>query len=83
MRAFGAAVELVHSPSGKIGADLIPAMIQRAHEIAAEGNCYLTDQFHNRDALLGYEQIGIELAEQFPEGISAFCGAVGVACMVM
>jgi cysteine synthase len=83
MKAFGAAVELVHSPSGKIGADLIPGMIRRAHEIADEGNCYPTDQFNNRDALLGYEQIGVELAKQFPGGISAFCGAVGVAGMVM
>ncbi len=83
MAAFGAEVELIHSPSGKISANLIPSMIQRAKEIADEGNCYLTDQFNNRDALLGYEQIGVELAEQFPNGISAFCGAVGVAGMVM
>ncbi|WP_436297740.1 PLP-dependent cysteine synthase family protein [Variovorax sp. LjRoot175] len=83
MAAFGAEVELIHSPSGKISAILIPSMIQRAKAIADEGNCYLTDQFNNRDALLGYEQIGVELAEQFPNGISAFCGAVGVAGMVM
>lgn len=83
MAAFGAEVELIHSPSGKISADLIPSMIQRSKAIADEGNCYLTDQFNNRDALIGYEQIGVELAKQFPNGISAFCGAVGVAGMVM
>jgi cysteine synthase len=83
MSVFGAKVDLVRSPTGKITSDLIPSMIKRAQEIAAEGGCYLTDQFNNRDALLGYEQIGLELLQQFPHGITAFCGAVGVAGMVM
>ncbi|NIE83330.1 cysteine synthase family protein [Burkholderia sp. Cy-647] len=83
MHSLGAEVEIVSSPTGKIGADLIPAMISRARAIASQGNSYLTDQFRNRDALIGYEQIGVELIRQFPEGISAFCGAVGVAGMVM
>lgn len=83
MGAFGAAVDLVHSPSGRIPANLIPSMIHRAQLLALDGNCYLTDQFNNRDALIGYEEIGIELVKQFPNGISAFCGAVGVAGMVM
>lgn len=83
MSAFGATVHIVNSPSGKIHADLIPSMILRMHEIEKEGNCYLTDQFNNRDALLGYEEIGSELLQQFPKGIAAFCGAVGVAGMVM
>ena len=38
MAAFGAEVELIHSPSGKISADLIPSMIQRSKAIADEGN---------------------------------------------
>jgi len=83
MRVFGANVDLVPSPSGKITSDLIPSMIKRAQQIAAEGGCYLTDQFNNRDALPGYEQIGLELLQQFPHGITAFCGAVGIAGMVM
>jgi cysteine synthase A len=83
MAAFGAEVELIHSPSGKISANLIPSMIQRSKQIAAQGNFYTTDQFNNRDSLLGYEQIGVELVKQFPKGISVFCGAVGVAGMVM
>lgn len=83
MCALGAEVEIIDSLSGRIGADLIRAMIARAREIAAQGNCYLTDQFNNRDALIGYEQIGTELIRQFPDGITAFCGAVGVAGMIM
>lgn len=83
MAAFGAALDLVHSPSGNITPALIPAMMRRAGELAAAGDCYGTDQFNNRDALIGYEEIGTELLEQFPGGISAFCGGVGVAGMLM
>jgi len=83
MSAFGANVEIVHSPSGRITSDLIPSMIDRAGEIGAASDCYIADQFNNRDCLLGYEQIGVELIQQFPRGISAFCGAVGIAGMVM
>jgi cysteine synthase len=83
MSAFGANVDIVHSPTGKITADLIPAMIERARAFGAAGDCYMADQFNNRDSLLGYELIGIELVQQFAGGISAFCGAVGIAGMVM
>lgn len=81
--AFASSVELVHSPSGKITADLIPSMRDRAKAISNDGSCYLTDQFHNRDVLVGYEDLGRELVNQFPNGIDAFCGAVGGAGMVM
>jgi cysteine synthase len=83
MRGFGATVDLTHSPSGKISADLIPAMIRHAQDVAKRGDCYYSDQFNNRDALIGYEDIGHELVQQFPSGIDAFCGAVGVAGMAM
>lgn len=83
MRSFGATVDLIHSPSGEISADLIPSMIRHAEEVSARSDCYYSDQFNNRDALIGYEEIGHELATQFPDGIDAFCGAVGVAGMAM
>jgi cysteine synthase len=89
MRAFGADLDIVPSVSGHITADLIPRMIARAQEIGreqgigcAEG-CFMTDQFNNRDALAGYAQIGEELVRQFPQGIAAFCGGVGVGGMLM
>ena len=82
MRGFGATVEIIYSPSGKITADLIPLMMRHAREVAERENSYLSDQFNNRDALIGYEGIGHELVEQFPDGIDAFCGAVGTAGMV-
>ncbi|KAB8221362.1 pyridoxal phosphate-dependent enzyme, beta subunit [Aspergillus novoparasiticus] len=70
MATFGANLDLIHSPSGKITPTLISSMIRRAEE------------FKNRDALVGYETIGHELVQQVPE-IDAFCGAVGTAGMVM
>lgn len=83
MRSFGATVDIVHSPSGKITADLVPLMMCHARAVAERDGCYLSDQFNNRDALIGYEEIGHELVGQFPKGIDAFCGAVGVAGMAM
>ncbi|MEM1358772.1 MAG: pyridoxal-phosphate dependent enzyme, partial [Bacteroidota bacterium] len=55
----------------------------KAHEIAASPNSYFTDQFNNRDELLGYAKIGQELLTQVPEPIDVFCGAVGTAGMLM
>ncbi|MGO6943078.1 PLP-dependent cysteine synthase family protein [Rhizobium johnstonii] len=83
IRSFGATVDIIHSPSGNITADLIPSMIRRAMEVSQQEGFYYSDQFNNRDALVGYEDIGHELSEQFPDGIDVFCGAVGVAGMVM
>lgn len=83
MAAFGAEVDLVNSPSGRITADLIPSMIERARTIAQEDTYYPTDQFNNADAYVGYKALGLELVNQFPNGIDGFCAAVGTAGMIM
>ncbi|MDJ0334771.1 cysteine synthase family protein [Salinibacterium sp. G-O1] len=83
IRAFGAELTIVHSPSGEISAALMREMMTAAAAIAAEGGCYQTDQFNNRDSLIGYAGIGQELVAQFPEGIDCFCGAVGTAGLLM
>ena len=85
MAAFGATIDLVHSPTGKITPDLIPSMRVRARDMveADAGSYYLTDQFSKPDTLVGYQEIGHELVRQFPDGINGFCGAVGGAGMVM
>ncbi|KAF7619329.1 hypothetical protein AFLA_000957 [Aspergillus flavus NRRL3357] len=82
MAAFGANLDLIHSPSGKITPTLIPSMIRHAEEVSRSDGYYFTNQFKNRDALVGYETIGRELVQQVPE-IDAFCGAVGTEGMVM
>ncbi|KAH7129158.1 tryptophan synthase beta subunit-like PLP-dependent enzyme [Dactylonectria macrodidyma] len=83
MRAFGTKVDIIQSPSGKIRADLIPSMTRRVAEHTKDPQIYWTDQFNNRDAVVGYQVLGSELTSQFPNGIDAFCGAVGTAGMVM
>jgi cysteine synthase A len=65
MRALGAEVELIPSPAG-ITPELIPAMVARAGEIAAETGAFWTDQFNNTDMVEGYRRIGEELLAQHP-----------------
>ena len=80
MRAFGADVELIHSPQG-ITPELIPAMVARAGEIAAETGAFWTDQFNNTDMIDGYRRLGDELLEQLPgpPAMDAYCSYIGTA----
>jgi cysteine synthase A len=84
MRAFGAEVELIPSPDG-ITPGLIPSMMRRAAEIAAETGAFATDQFNNTDMVQGYRRLGEELLDQLPgqlpdvPPVSAFCSYVGTA----
>lgn len=83
MEAFGADLTIVPSDGGMITPDLIPRMIEVARKMAAEPNTYWTDQFNNRDAVKGYEQLGRELTTQIETHIDAYCGGVGTAGMLM
>jgi len=83
MRAFGAELLLVPSRGGQTTPDLVPRMIEEARKLAAIGNTYWTNQLYNADILKGYETIGQELLEQAEGPISAFCGGVGTAGMLM
>lgn len=78
MRAFGADVELIASPSG-ITPQLIPAMRARAEEIAAEVDGYQTDQFNNPDMVDGYAALGHELADALDDRLDAWTSYVGTA----
>ena len=80
MQAFGAEVELIHSPRAS-RRELIPAMMRRAGEIAAETGAFGTDQFNNTDMVDGYRPLGEELLAQLPgpPDIDAFCSYVGTA----
>ena len=80
MRALGAEVELIPSRHG-ITPDLIPTMMKRAAEIAAETGGFATDQFNNTDMVDGYRKLGEEVLGQLPGGppVSAFCSYVGTA----
>jgi cysteine synthase A len=63
--------------------DLVPRIIAKARELAAEPNSYWTDQLNNADALVGYRHVGEELLEQMSRPIDAFCAAVGTAGLAM
>jgi cysteine synthase A len=89
MRAFGAEVELIPSPDG-ITPGLIPSMMRRAAEIAAQTGAFATDQFNNADMIEGYRRLGEELLGQLPGSVAgsqlhgpppigAFCSYVGTA----
>ncbi|GIF73322.1 PLP-dependent cysteine synthase family protein [Asanoa siamensis] len=77
MRAFGADVELIHSPGG-ITPQLIPAMVARARQIAEETGAFWTDQFNNTDMTDGYRRMGEEILEQV-KTLDSFCAYVGTA----
>ena len=82
MRAFGATVEILHSPDG-ITPQLIPRLMARAREIVAETGGYASDQFNNRDMIDGYLALGHELSEQVDGRLDAFCAYVGTSgCFV-
>jgi cysteine synthase A len=77
MRAFGAELTIVPSEGGVITPDLIPRIIEKAKEFAAEPGTYFTDQFNNSDALIGHRNAGRELLSQIGQPIDVFCAAVG------
>jgi cysteine synthase len=83
MTAFGADLTIVPSEDGKITPDLVPRMIEKAKEFAAEPGTYFTDQINNSDTILGYRHIGEELLDQLDRRIDVFCASVGTAGMAM
>jgi len=83
MEVFGAEVEVLKSQGGKLTPDLVPRMMDRAREIAAEGPSYATDQMRNPDMVVGYEALGEELLRQVKGPIDAFCAAVGTSGMLI
>jgi cysteine synthase A len=83
MTAFGAELTVIKTEDGKLTPDIVPQMIAKAAEYAAEPGTYWTDQLNNKDSLVGYRTIGMELLEQMDQSIDVFCGMVGTAGMVM
>jgi len=83
MTALGAELELLESEGGKVTPDLVPRMIARAEQLSKEPGYFWSDQFHNPDALTGYEELGEEVIEQTGGRVDAFCAAVGTAGMLM
>jgi len=79
MRAFGAKLEVIHSPSGKINSNLINQMVDRAKELAIKDDYYFSDQLNNADIIKGFEKMGREILDQIDGSIDAFTCSVGTA----
>ncbi|RYY08528.1 MAG: cysteine synthase family protein, partial [Chitinophagaceae bacterium] len=81
MKVFGAMLDIVSAPGGKITPDLIPQMMAKVKDLSLSGEYYWTRQFENMDALSGYEAMGTEIVNQLPGNVDAFCVSVGTAGM--
>ncbi|MGA3205621.1 MAG: cysteine synthase family protein [Bryobacteraceae bacterium] len=83
MRAFGAEPIIVLSEGGNITPDLWVRMKAEITRQAAEPGTFWADQFNNEDVMEGYAGIGTEVLGELGSGITAFCGAVGTAGMIV
>jgi cysteine synthase A len=80
MKALGARLTLVHSPTGGTTRELTLEMIETARRIAAsKPGSFWTDQFNNTDVLPGYAAMADEIWAQTGGKVDAFVQSVGTA----
>jgi cysteine synthase len=77
MRAFGATVDIIPSQNGKITAQLIDLMVQKAKELSKSPNTFWTDQFNNIDNRNAYHKMAVEILEALDNRIDEFIAGVG------
>jgi cysteine synthase A len=86
MRALGADLEVIAAVEerGRVTAQDIANMVERAAELAAESGTYATDQFNNPYVIPGHrEALGREIWEQSDGRVTAFCHGIGTAGSLM
>jgi len=86
MRALGADLEILRSVEGpgRVTAEDIRRMVERAGELADQPAHYATDQFNNPYVVPGHRgMLGREIWEQFGGRITGFCQGVGTARSLM
>jgi cysteine synthase len=86
MRALGAELEVIPAVEGKgrVTAQDIDNMVERAAQLAREPGTYGTDQFNNPYVIPGHvEMLGREIWEQTSGRVTAFCHGVGTAGSLM
>jgi cysteine synthase len=86
MRALGADLEVIEAVEGlgRVTAQDIENMIQRAAELANEPGAYATDQFNNPYVIPGQrDNLGREIWEQTEGRVTAFCQGIGTAGSLM
>ncbi|RPJ46243.1 MAG: cysteine synthase family protein [Candidatus Latescibacterota bacterium] len=79
MRALGASLTLVASPTGGTTKALTLEMIETARRLASAPGSYWTDQLNNTDQVASYDRMGEEIWEQTGGKIDAFVQSVGTA----
>jgi cysteine synthase len=79
MKALGARLTLIPSPTGGTTKALTLEMIETAKKLAAAPGSCLTDQLNNADPLPVYERMAAEIWEQSGGRVSAFVQCVGTA----
>jgi len=67
----------------KAGAGALPEDEAARGRVGEGAGTFYTNQFNNQDAIRAYMGIGRELAEQAGDGLTAFCGGVGTAGMIV
>jgi cysteine synthase len=85
-RALGAELELLPAVEerGRVTAQDIQNMIERAAELAREPRTYATDQFNNPYSIPGHRAaLGREIWEQTDGGVTAFVQGIGTACALL
>ena len=86
MRALGAELEVLPAVEGpgRVTAQDIHNMVERAAELAREPGTYATDQFNNPFVVPGHrEMFGREIWEQTGGMVTAFCHGIGTGGSLM
>ncbi len=86
MRALGAELDLIPAVEerGRVTAQDILNMVERAGELAREPGTYATDQFNNPYVIPGHrDMLGREIWEQTNGTVTAFCHGIGTAGSLM
>lgn len=86
MRALGADLDVIPAVEerGRVTAQDIENMVERAAELATEPATYATDQFNNPYVIPGHrEALGREIWEQTGGRVTAFCHGLGTAGSLM
>jgi len=86
MRALGAELDVIEAVEGlgRVTAQDIHNMVERAGELAREPGTYATDQFNNPYVIPGHrDMLGREIWEQTEGRITGFCHGIGTASSLM
>jgi cysteine synthase A len=86
MRALGAELEVIEAVEerGRVTAQDIENMVERAGTLAQEPGAYATDQFNNPYVIPGHrDNLGQEIWEQTEGRVTAFCHGIGTAGSLM